>query len=253
MQSLAKNQIESNYPTLARGLAWCVAICFISLLIAVIYLFRIVVHLSAKFPEIYSNNFSTLLQASAEYMFSPLGMFGVVVLSFIFVVPLMIFISQFDGQSWKTTLGFKGVNLKQIILSLIVFAILMLLSRVLIYYFPPPENEMLENFLGYHSVLLLFAFTFLGPISNEIFFRGYLFKVLRSSKLGAWGTIFIVALASSLITAHQHDLTTLLIFFVGGCYLTYIREKTQSIYIPMLLSVIYSGFFSVSLLYFEFV
>jgi membrane protease YdiL (CAAX protease family) len=66
-----------------------------------------------------------------------------------------------------------------------------------------------------------------APLFEEIFFRGFLFRGLESSRLGAAGTVIVTALVWALVHT-QYDLFELTIVLAGGLYLGWVRLRTGS-------------------------
>ncbi len=77
--------------------------------------------------------------------------------------------------------------------------------------------------------LLLLALIVVAPVSEEIFFRGFLFKGIESSKLGPPGAIIITALAWSVMHL-QYNILGIAGIFVGGLLLGLARLRSNSIY-----------------------
>jgi len=87
---------------------------------------------------------------------------------------------------------------------------------------------------AYFTPLLLLALIVIGPVSEEIFFRGFLFKGIESSKLGPPGAIIITALAWSAMHL-QYNILGIAGIFVGGLLLGFARLRSNSIYPPIVM------------------
>ena len=70
-----------------------------------------------------------------------------------------------------------------------------------------------------------------GPISEESVFRGWVFSRSKESFGFRWALI----LSSLLFAAGHATLPQILVGFLAGCLLAYIREKTGSLRMPILL------------------
>lgn len=94
--------------------------------------------------------------------------------------------------------------------------------------------------LGY----LLIFISVIGPICEEIFFRGFLYKTLRSKFNVRWG-IFL----NSIIFSFLHLTPAgFLPIFVLSIMLSYIYEKTGSLIAPVALHIMHNSMISVFLL-----
>jgi len=81
--------------------------------------------------------------------------------------------------------------------------------------------------------LLWLALVLLAPLSEELFFRGFLFAGVLHSPLGSWGAVGLTSLAWAAIHL-QYDLYGMATVFVAGLLLGYARLRTGSV-VPGLL------------------
>ncbi|HVF09666.1 MAG TPA: CPBP family intramembrane glutamic endopeptidase [Abditibacteriaceae bacterium] len=77
--------------------------------------------------------------------------------------------------------------------------------------------------------LLWIAFIIFAPVFEELFFRGFLFRGLFHTKLGAAGTIVITSLLWAVIHI-QYDAYGIFSIFIVGLLLGWARVRTNSIY-----------------------
>jgi membrane protease YdiL (CAAX protease family) len=103
-------------------------------------------------------------------------------------------------------------------------------------------NPAIELFLKIRNIpllsLLLFQIIFLGPVAEEIFFRGFIYKLLRKKYnflLSAVSSSFLFAM----LHRSSHDVLPLLILSIGLCY---IYEKNKNIASPILFHIIHNSF-----------
>ncbi|MDD4955355.1 MAG: type II CAAX endopeptidase family protein [Candidatus Omnitrophica bacterium] len=102
-------------------------------------------------------------------------------------------------------------------------------------------NPAIELFLKIKSLLWLSVLTFqiviLGPIAEELFFRGFIYKLLRK-RCG----FLVSAAASSVLFAALHrsneDILPISVLAIALCY---VYEKTNDITSPILLHVIHNS------------
>ncbi|PRX33570.1 hypothetical protein BX659_10397 [Orenia metallireducens] len=111
-----------------------------------------------------------------------------------------------------------------------------------------PAQEVIKNLLESESSLLFFLngllIVIVAPITEEIFFRGFIYPYCKS-KLGKWKGILLSALFFAL--AHA-SIWLFFPTFLGGIILANIYEKTKSIYSCMLAHGVWNMII-VSLLY----
>lgn len=85
-----------------------------------------------------------------------------------------------------------------------------------------------------------------APIAEELLFRGFLFGVLRQTRLRLTGTMIVTAALWSALHM-QYSLYGLLAIFCIGLYLGWLREKTGSLIPPMVCHAVYNGSIVVAL------
>jgi membrane protease YdiL (CAAX protease family) len=96
----------------------------------------------------------------------------------------------------------------------------------------------------YSLVLLVQSFT-LGPVAEELFFRGFLYTALRRWLSGAWASA-IQACVFSFV--HQQNLFTSVVIFALGYALSLFYERRRNLLSPILLHTIKNGMVAVPLL-----
>jgi beta-phosphoglucomutase len=82
--------------------------------------------------------------------------------------------------------------------------------------------------------LLWFALIVAAPLAEEVLFRGFAFQGILTSRLGGVGAVTLTSLIWALIHL-QYDFYGIFTIFVSGLLLGYVRLKTGSIYLTMLL------------------
>lgn len=93
-------------------------------------------------------------------------------------------------------------------------------------------------------ILLITQIIISGPIAEELFFRGFIFRLLRS-KQNFWIASIISSAIFALLHQNAYNFIPLLLLSI---YLSYIYEKTDSISYPILLHALHN-FLNVILLF----
>jgi hypothetical protein len=94
-----------------------------------------------------------------------------------------------------------------------------------------------------YSIMLIAAFsTTLGPLMEELFFRGFLYPVLRRH-FGVLVGVFVTALGFALMHAAQYGYSWLSIslIFIVGVVLALVRDRKNSVAAGFLVHVGYNG------------
>ncbi len=128
--------------------------------------------------------------------------------------------------------------------SFLGIGVLMLGLDLLGRFLPMPKSTPFDQFFAHTSdayLTAIFAIT-LGPLMEELFFRGFLYPVI-ARRLGVFWGIFLTALPFGLIHAVQYGYAwgaVLIIFFVG-VVLTTLRAVTKSVASSFLAHVGYNA------------
>ena len=100
-----------------------------------------------------------------------------------------------------------------------------------------PAIEILFLTKNYKSLLVLsIQIVFLGPLVEELFFRGFLFSLIRKNK-GFLLSASLTSLAFSLLHRAPGNLLPL---FVISCSLCYVYERTKSISAPIIFHALHN-------------
>ena len=105
---------------------------------------------------------------------------------------------------------------------------------------PVVPQFMVQAYTTAHfTPLLWFAVIIAAPLGEEIIFRGFVFKGIQNSPIGAIGAILVSSLGWS--ASHiQYDLYGVGTIFVMGLVLGAARLKSNSIYVPIMMHAIAS-------------
>ena len=100
----------------------------------------------------------------------------------------------------------------------------------------PVVPEFMVRTYATAGILPLFwaAIVLLGPIFEEVFFRGFMFAGLARSRLGGAGAVMVTALAWAAIHL-QYDLYGMATVFAIGLLLGWARLRTGSLYLTIAL------------------
>ncbi len=127
---------------------------------------------------------------------------------------------------------------------LVPLGMLMVSLQVIEKFFHLPKHVPLEDFLSTPSAAILtgiFAVS-LGPLMEELFFRGFMYPVL-ARRLGMGAGIAITSVAFGLIHGAQLAFSPglVLVIFLVGVVLTIVRAKTRSVGSSLLVHISYNS------------
>jgi uncharacterized protein len=125
-------------------------------------------------------------------------------------------------------------------IGVMLFVVMGLMGRLL----PMPESTPLEEFYKHPRdayLTSIFAIT-LGPLMEELFFRGFLYPVLARRMGIAWG-IFFTALPFGLMHMFEYGYAwgIVLIIFLVGIVCTAVRARTGSVAASFIVHVAYNA------------
>ena len=154
------------------------------------------------------------------------------------------------GITVRQYLGLSPITLKQAggwLAALILFAIVEDIFYTLVGA-PIVHRSMIQMYeSAVFPSLLIFAIIVCAPIAEECFFRGFLFKGLMHSRMGAVGATLATALIWAAIHM-QYEWYGILMIFLGGLLLGIARIRTGSILTPLLMHSVMNLIASVQLI-----
>ena len=139
------------------------------------------------------------------------------------------------GIGVKNYLGIRAVRAADMVKWMIIAFVVMVASDFLTWMLDRPivPEGMAKIYDSAYFVPLLWAALIIAaPIFEEFFFRGFLFKGLKHSRLGSVGAIVLTSALWASIHL-QYDFYNIASIFVGGLVLGLARLKTHSIYPPL--------------------
>lgn len=130
-----------------------------------------------------------------------------------------------------------------LISSIVLFVVTMAASIIMVLMFPTTgEPQDIVNIFayagtGWEMFLVFIAAAVLAPISEELYFRGFLYKAFRNKFSQGVG----VALTSTIFGLLHFDLYRFVPFFIAGVILNHIYEKYENILIPIIAHSLWNG------------
>lgn len=130
-----------------------------------------------------------------------------------------------------------------LISSAILFFVTMAVSVIIFMMFPAQgEPQDIIYIFGdagtkWEMILVFIAAAILAPVSEELYFRGFLYKALRSK----FSQGIAIASASVIFGALHFDLYRFVPFFTAGVILNHIYEKYENILIPIIAHSVWNG------------
>ncbi|MCD4670519.1 MAG: CPBP family intramembrane metalloprotease [Actinomycetia bacterium] len=126
--------------------------------------------------------------------------------------------------------------ISMIAIFIISFLYVIIMSSVLGIEAPPSKIEILIMNRSVSNTVLLIVVSFIGPIIEEVFFRGFLYSAFKKN-CGILPALFLSSILFSLVHLQVYSFIPL---FIIGWILAYIFEKTKSLFPAIFLHAAYN-------------
>ena len=212
-------------------------VLLILVLTAVTFVLAQVIVVPGLFRLVYPHgNLTDLSQRPALALVSQLLLYGVMAFFMVGLVEGKYHTRFWQAIRWNWP-GITGV-------SFVGVGVLMLGFDLLSRFLPMPKNTPFDQFFDkpFDAYLTAAFAVTLGPLMEEIFFRGFLYPVV-ARRWGAVSGILLTALPFGLMHFYQYGNSwgAVLIVFMVGVVLTAIRAMTKSVAASFLAHVGYNG------------
>jgi len=132
------------------------------------------------------------------------------------------------------TLWYTFISLLAIFI--ISFIYVFVLSSVFGIEAPSSKIEILVSNRSVSNTILLIVVAFIGPVVEEVFFRGFLYSAFRKS----WGVFPALFISSILFSVVHLQVYSFIPLFLIGWLLAYLFEKTRSLFPAIFLHAVYN-------------
>jgi uncharacterized protein len=156
---------------------------------------------------------------------------------------IVLFIVIKKNSNLADYLAIKKFNLKSVLFAIGLAVVLVVLEVFVSFGGGDSQfsDYMLKAYTSSSSpVFLWIAVVFIGPLFEEAFFRGFLYKGLAQSVIRVPGAIFLTALVWAAMHASQYGILGLLFIFIVGLGLGILRWRTKSIWNCLLLHFLFN-------------
>ena len=149
-----------------------------------------------------------------------------------------LFIKIRKGNTCREYLAVRKVEIKSFFIWLVwVVAMILMMGVIGSQLDQPPPEIMITLISSTHIGLVILVLIVGGPLVEELFFRGFMFKGLAASRLGGVGAVSLTTLFWVGIHGFQYGWFALFQLTVFGTILGLARLKTESVVIPVLLHI----------------
>jgi membrane protease YdiL (CAAX protease family) len=132
------------------------------------------------------------------------------------------------------TLWYTFISL--IAIFIISFIYVFVMSSALGIEAPSSKIEILVMNRSISNTILLLVVAFIGPVVEEVFFRGFLYSAFKKN----WGVLPALFVSSVLFSVVHLQVYSFIPLFLIGWLLAYIFEKTKSLFPAIFLHAVYN-------------
>jgi membrane protease YdiL (CAAX protease family) len=154
-----------------------------------------------------------------------------------FAIAIMLFAAKRRGLSPGEDLGLRTPDWKFAAIFLALWFCLIALEEVITQGAAGTEIKIWPSYPAAILLLRILAIGFLGPIAEELVFRGFLLRILGRTWIGSYGAILVTAALWSVVHM-QYAPIVLGLIFIDGVMLGLARHFTRSLYVPIVMHVL---------------
>jgi len=147
-------------------------------------------------------------------------------------IVVVLVVTKLRGISWRDVVGLRAPRVRQFVIWMLLWIVWVAVEEGAIRLLhldqahPWPQKDPLI------IALRIAAIGILGPVAEELVFRGLLLGRLMATKLGVYGSVALIAAGWALIHV-QYGWPTLLMIFLDGLILGAARVRSRSLYVPI--------------------
>lgn len=235
VQSSASAALQSEVPKpempgFGRSLWVLFTITVAYLIAAILYILGFSVYSGITQPDLTAEGIDALIQA---HLLSPFGFTALYWTTALVVLALLLKFTRAAALSRARFFAFKPVSAKMFTPWLLAYVVYALLAALVNWLWPVANSEFVDAMVGVRHLGVFITIVLVAPVVEELVFRGYFFRVWRSSFLKCWGTLMLTSILFTAMHAGQYPLQLLAVLFCFSLLLGLAREKTGSVYVPI--------------------
>ena len=199
---------------------------------------------------VYQNPITVNMTYMGDINMHPIADNLTTILSMTFIILFVLWRMQKRNIPFSD-LGSLDIRKKDVLFGTLFLALFIALEELYMWVLgiEMPEG-FIEFMLSEPLILGLISVVIIAPIAEEFIFRGFLFSQLQNTRLGPWGAITFSSLLWTVIH-FQYEIKVLLVLFVFGLFLGYVRMAYKSLSLPIILHAI-NNLFAFVMAYFNF-
>lgn len=239
-------------PGLGRSFGWMALFFFAYFVGVIVYLMGYGVVLGVEYAAqgITQPDQQAIEAQIQQHLLSPNGLVGVYLMQCLILIPLVFLASNFQRQSWRETLMFKPFAVPVLGYWVLVWLGFFVVETVLSRMLDVDPGDFMRTLSGTRHLPVTLILIICAPLLEELIFRGYLFKAWRHSRLGLSGTLLLTSMLFTMLHAAQYNWIILAMIFALSVILGLAREKSGSIWVPIIIHSLNNFVAAVTVVYF---
>lgn len=226
---------KNKMPGFGRSLWVLFTITVAYLITAILYILGFSVYSGITQPDLTADGIDALILA---HLLSPSGVTALYWTTALVVFVLLLKFTSATVLSRSWFLALKPVSSKMFIPWLLAYVAYALLAALVNWLWPVANSEFTEAMVGVRHLGIFITYVLVAPVVEELVFRGYFFRVWRNSFLKCWGTLLLTSLLFAAVHLGQYPLQLLALLFCFSLLLGVAREKTGSVYVPIVMHAV---------------
>lgn len=147
-------------------------------------------------------------------------------------IVFILFAARRKKLSFQNDIGLRAPVVSATVLFSVVWIALVATGEL----FDASAPKAWKDYPAQIVVLRIVAIGVLGPIAEELAFRGLMLSVLSRTRLGIFGAVVAVATLWAMVHI-QYEPATLALLFIDGVVLGFARHFTRSLYVPIAMHI----------------
>jgi len=228
---------QESLPRPARSFGWMALFLLVFLLAVLFYVvgYGAVLGFEYAAQGIAQPNVQEIEVRIQEHLLTPSGMVGVYLMQCLMMIPLILVAAHFPRQSWRATLAVNQFHARDLGFWSLIWLVYMGVQYLLTQALEIDPGDFMRSLSGSRHLPAALVLVICAPLLEELIFRGYLFKAWRNTWLGLSGTLLLTSVLFTCLHLGQYNWTILAMIFSLSMILGLAREKSGSLWVPLII------------------
>lgn len=233
----AVHKTEESLPRVGRSFGWMTLFLLVFLLAVLFYVigYSAVLGFEQAAQGVSEPNIAEIETRIQEHLLTPAGLVGIYLTQCLMLIPLVLVAAHFPQQSWQATLSFNRFRARDLGFWSLIWLVYMGVQYLLTQALNIDPGDFMRSLSGSRHLPAALVLIICAPLLEELIFRGYLFKAWRNTWLGLSGTLLLTSMLFTCLHLGQYGWTILAMLFSFSIILGLAREKSGSLWVPIII------------------